>query len=452
MTQWGQIRIAYTGATGALALFVACLACPPPLDAQFLTDLDPTFREARAAVINGLANNVGTLPSPSGGALTFRLDPTVGVFTRDSDTLGPIFTDRYQTTGKGRLTITGAYTKHTFDEIDGLDVRNDGILVLLSAPGRLNLLEIKEEANVDVGSIGALFGVTDTIDVGLTIPILKVKLKEKAKRIQFIDCVDPQRQLGCDPASFTETDEPLITNSSESTGIGDIALRGKWNFWQTSGTTGRMGSAFVLDVSLPTGDTGDKNQLRNPQLIIGPSGAPADSQFTFGDPPLGTGIVRVKPRLVFSGETNPGLGLAIGAHTFVGGELGTTEGITNDLVYGFGLDVAPQVPFLSTIQLTLVADFLGRHAFDVKRKRVDLLSNTAPQVGESFDDFLRRIPTADADTFTGSFGFKATPLAGLGSNLLAQVVVFVNFLVPLNDTGFRDGLTPTVGLEWNYAF
>jgi hypothetical protein len=448
MAQWGRIRIAYTGASGALALFVVCLACPPRLNAQ----LDPTFREARAAVINGLANNIGTLPSPSGGALTFRLDPTVGVFTRDSDTLGPIFTDRYQTTGKSRLTITGAYTRHTFDDIDGLDVRDDGIQVLFALGGRSNGLLIKEEADVDVWSLGALFGVTDTIDVGLTIPILKVKLKERATRTSTLDCVDPQRGLGCDPDSFTVRNDPLLTQSSESTGIGDIAIRGKYNFWQTSGTTGRMGTAFVLEVSLPTGDTGDKDKLRNPQLVIGPSGTPADSFFTFGDPPLGTGIVRVKPRVVFSGETNPGLGLAIGAHTFVGGELGTTEGITNDLVYGFGLDVAPQVPFLSTIQLTLVADFLGRHSFGVKRKRVDLLSETPLFFGESFDEFLQRIPTADADTFTGSFGLKATPLAGLGSNLLAQLVVFVNFLVPLNDTGFRDGLTPTVGLEWNYAF
>jgi hypothetical protein len=28
----------------------------------------------------------------------------------------------------------------------------------------------------------------------------------------------------------------------------------------------------------------------------------------------------------------------------------------------------------------------------------------------------------------------------------------VNFLIPFNDTGYRDNLTPTVGIEWNYRF
>jgi hypothetical protein len=30
------------------------------------------------------------------------------------------------------------------------------------------------------------------------------------------------------------------------------------------------------------------------------------------------------------------------------------------------------------------------------------------------------------------------------------LVVFLNFLVPLNDTGLRDDIQPTIGVEWSF--
>jgi Putative MetA-pathway of phenol degradation len=446
----GRIGVGYAASGAMLGLTLLLLAAPPPATGQLF--IDPTFTEARKALIGGLANNVGTLPSPSGGSLTFQLDPTLGVFTRDSDTLGPIFTDRYQTTGRNRLTVTASYTRHTFDEVDGLDVRKDGIDVLIVGVGRLNQVNVREEADADVWSLGAIYGITDNLDIGLTIPIVRVKLKESATRTAFIDCVNPVLRLGCDPNSVQIRNDPLLTSQSESTGIGDIALRGKYNFWSGAVGGGRLGSAALLEVKMPTGDTGDRRALRNPGIRVGPSGTPADTRFTLGDPPLGTGIFRVKPELIVSGEWNPGGVIAIGPHVNVGAELGTTEGITNDLVYAVGVDLAPQLAFLRVIQLTLVADLLGRHAFNVDRKRLDVLSNTTIPRGQTFEQFLASVPNADADTLTGSFGLKATPLGWIEGSPLASLVLFVNFLIPFNDTGYRDNLTPTVGIEWNYRF
>ncbi len=76
---------------------------------------------------------------------------------------------------------------------------------------------------------------------------------------------------------------------------------------------------------------------------------------------------------------------------------------------------------------TLSADLLGRHAFDVERRR---LTRSGPN------------GTPDADTLAASFGIKVNPVGTL--------LVFLNFLVPLNDTGIRDDVTPTFGVEWTW--
>src|SRR5262245_55171883 len=50
-----------------------------------------TLTAVRQAIFGGLRNQVGTLPIPSGGAFTYDFDPALGIFTRTTDTLGPIF-------------------------------------------------------------------------------------------------------------------------------------------------------------------------------------------------------------------------------------------------------------------------------------------------------------------------------------------------------------------------
>ena len=121
----------------------------------------------------------------------------------------------------------------------------------------------------------------------------------------------------------------------------------------------------------------------------------------------------------------------VAPHVTVGAELGTTQGITNDLIYEVGVDYT----FLGRV--TVSADILGRHAFSVDRRRV------TPR-GLLDDDFAK---TANPDIFTGSFGIKVNPPL---PRPLDTILVFVNFLVPINQTGLRDDLTPTIGVEWSF--
>ncbi len=79
--------------------------------------------ELRKALFSGLANQVGSLPNPSSGGFTYSLNPALGVFTRTTESFGPIFAERVETTGRGTITINASYNRHTFDEVDGVSPR-----------------------------------------------------------------------------------------------------------------------------------------------------------------------------------------------------------------------------------------------------------------------------------------------------------------------------------------
>ncbi len=383
----------------------------------------------QSAISSSIANTLSFLPAPSGGAFTYQLDPSLGVFDRTTESLGPIFSDRAETTGRGKFTFTASYSRLTFDSVDGVDARNGDLTAVAFAGCNvissrfsqtpvatpfLDIFSVRDEIDADVGVLTFLYGVTDTIDVGITVPILSVSVKERVTRRGRVLCRPGTQVINAANCDFVDTNtQDLGVSSAESTGIGDISLRGKYNFWRVPDLAGgRFGMAAILDVKLPTGDEGSKQNHQT--RLAGSNVTVTDVRYEVNDPPLGLGIVRVKPQLVASGSW-----FGFSPHVNVGVELGTTEGVTNDLVYAVGVD------YTLFGRVTLVADLLGRHAFSQDRLRL-------PLSGEK----------ADPDTLTGSFGLKANPFGTL--------IVFLNFLVPLNDTGLRDDIQPTIGVEWSF--
>ncbi len=415
----GVIRAGRTLLT-LFVLVLGCTAAAPRVAAQQLFTLsDQSFEAVRKAIFGGLANQVGTLPNPTGGGFVFQFDPALGVFVRATDSFGPVFANRAETTGRGKLTLTTSYSRHTFDDVDGVNMRNGDLTALFGigaqltpniSVARIGLLSIREDVSADVFTIGALYGVTDRIDAGLTLPILKVRVKERVRLEEICNAVIVGDQIRC--FSFEPGGGAEDTNKAENTGVGDLVLRGKYNFWRNPDMMGgRAGLSFALDVKLPTGDRGERTKFENPTAT-----AVTQGRFQIGDPPLGTGIVRVRPQLVASGSW-----FSFAPHVNVGAELGTTEGITNDFVYEVGAD------YTLFGRVTLSADVLGRHAFDVNRRRL---------TRNGVDG------TAGSETVAGSFGIKVNPFGTL--------LVFLNFLIPFNDTGIRDDVTPTFGIEWTW--
>src|SRR5262245_50791526 len=113
---------------------------PTVAEAQSVDPNDTNLVALRQALFSGLANQIGTLPTPTGGGFTYVFDPTMDLFRRKTDGFGPIFAERAETTGRGTFTLTASFTRHTFDDVDGINLRNGEIKVLVAGPGpRLNL-------------------------------------------------------------------------------------------------------------------------------------------------------------------------------------------------------------------------------------------------------------------------------------------------------------------------
>jgi hypothetical protein len=380
---------------------------------------DPTFQQTRTAIFDNIANQIGTLPSPTGGGFTYQFDPTLGVFTRTTESFGPVFTERTETTGRGKITLNTSYTRHNWNKLDDLRLKSGTLGQILPCGTRLNVFSFTETIVGDVFTVSGLYGVTDRIDVGITIPILRVRVQEDPVRVGFRDCV------GDVCGDFVPTGDASIPQDAESAGIGDLVIRAKYAAWQGTLWGGRVGAGASLDLRLPTGDKGDRQAFTTPQVQFTDPGSTrvSDSFFPLGDPPTGTGIVRVKPLLIASGTWG-----LFSARVNLGAELGETEGITNDLIYAVGFDLA-----MGGVA-TFAVDLIGRHSFGVDRDRF------------CADDFgvclpLDDPPKAKADQLTVAVGLKANPVGTL--------LVFANVLIPINEVGLRS-VSPTVGLEWSF--
>jgi hypothetical protein len=391
----------------------------------------------RQAIFGGLRNQIGTLPIPAGGAFTYEFDPALGVFSRTTDTLGPIFADRSQTIGRGKFTLTTNLTYHSYDELDDVPLDTgqlQSITTITNDIGtRFSLLSLQEQVTAEVYTLGVVYGVTDRIDVGLTLPIVRVRVSERVTRVGFQDCLNDLTVCG----AFVPQVPPisLQPNSAENAGIGDLDARVKWNFLQLMDVMGgRLGVAVSLNVKMPTGDSGDQRKFEGGRLVS-PTGLVADSTFELGDPPIGTGIFRVKPQIIASGSW-----FGFEPHVNVGFELGETTGVTNDFVYAVGLGYSP------TPALTFVGGVIGRYALDTSRPKV--LGTIGPAgVQQQIDDLRSGVPTrapetADAHIANGTIGMKA--------NVFDTVVVVLNVLFPANGGNLRDDLTPTIGIEWTF--
>jgi hypothetical protein len=344
---------------------------------------------------NALQGQLGTfpLPSPASG-FTYQLDPALGIFTRSTESFGPIFADRAETIGRGRFSLGVTYQRFTFDEIDGKNLHNGELQVFFrheptgANAGRPPFFfesdvisaRIFADITTDLFVFTASYGLLDNLDLGIAIPIVRTEIKVKG--VASINRIGTADQPGIH--RFLDGSDTLTVRASdESTGIGDIVLRGKYNFWKG----GPVGLAAGLDLRLPSGDA---DELR------------------------GLDTVRVSPFLVASTRV-----LGIAPHVNVGFDFGDTSKIDNEFFYKVGFDWAIVKP------VTFAFDVLGRYIID----------NNRPKAGRA----LGSTETSDSNIVNAAIGVKVNPWK--------NVLLLFNVLVALNDTGLRDDITPLVGIE-----
>jgi len=369
-------------------------------------------------VTDALGTSIGGIPigSTSGGE-AFRFEAGVPVLT--STSAGPIFAERAQTLGQGRVLAGISRTGFRFATLRGVDMGDINLVFThqnVNFPGcsaqfggdcalygipRLENdamdFHLSMDLDVRVTSMYVTYGVTNRFDFGLVVPIVQAEFRGES---------DAQiRPFGGDSAfhffSGTPTN-PVLTAHRQSlgsaSGLGDVALRLKLNMRETPDAS----FAVLLDGRFPTGSRED---------LLGAG------KFA------GRALIILNSKL---GDFSPHLNAGYLHHA------GNQQ---NDAVLGtVGFDHKMADAF------TLAADLVTElQVGDSKLVLPGIVTYDAP-----FRRTLNptNIPAMRDDIVNGSFGFKIAPARA--------TTIVLNTLFPLNRGGLRPNLVYTAGLEYTF--
>src|SRR5215208_6334937 len=247
------------------------------------------------AIVEGfnsqMATQFSTFPlGSSSGGITYVFDEAVGTFRRSSSSFGPLFAERALTIGRGKLNAGLNYQHTSYDTFEGQNLGDGSIKFYLrhqdccgfldpstltgfrqvpdgtrlDPPFESDLIEaaLSLKATTNTTALFANYGVTDRWDVGVAVPIVRVNLDASvtARILRFATnpppeamLTDQQRKDSLDVHTF-EIGNPSATqtlaHSGHSTGLGDIAIRTKYQVLRGAGG----GLAAAVDLRLPTGD------------------------------------------------------------------------------------------------------------------------------------------------------------------------------------------------------
>jgi hypothetical protein len=382
----------------------------------------PSASASNASVISfitdAISGSVANLPigSTSGGE-TFRFVAGLPVLT--STSAGPIFAERAQTLGRGRILAGMSRSGFRFSTLRGVDMRDINLTFThqnVDFPGcsatfgddcakmgvpvlENDIINFRLSIDLDVRVTSAYltYGLTDRFDVGVVIPVVQTQFRgeSEASIVPF---------GGTTAAHFFAgtTTDPVLTASRQTEGsawgLGDVALRMKANIRETPTT----GFALLLDARFPTGSSKD-------ELGSGAFAGRGLAVFTshYGD---------------FSPHANVGYVFRAGVRQ-------------NDAVLGtVGFD------HRMAERVTLAADLVSE--LQVGNSKLHL-----PEPVHYDAPFVRTVRVTDIpdtrdDIVNGSFGFKLVPAK--------NVTGVLNALFPLNRGGLRADLIYTAGIEYTF--
>jgi hypothetical protein len=365
-----------------------------------------------------ISQNVANLPvSATSGGSTFRFEG--GVPVRTSVSPGPVFAERGQTLGRGRVFVGANVNRMHFETLRGVgldDIRMvfthqnvdspqcDSIAGTDCAPYGVPTLEndvidlrLALDLDMTITSLFLSFGLLDRVDIGVALPIVSTSLRgtSNAQVIPF---------GGTTAAHFfggTPDDPQLATSrfvDGSATGIGDVAARIKINITQTERTT----FALLGDARFPTGSADDLH---------------------------GSGHLAARGLGILSARFG-----AFSPHTNIGYLVRSGDLENNAVLATVGFDhvMAPWA--------TLAVDLVSELQVGASKLRLP------PTV--TYDVPFRRtveptnIPAERDDQINASFGFEFTTGAG--------ITLVANTLWPLNRGGLRPNVLWTAGLEYNF--
>ena len=384
----------------------------------------------------------------SSGGFSYAFDPNLGTLRRASSSFGPLFAERAATLGRGRMSAGFNYQHASYNKFEGSSLDDGTIKFYLrhqeccstgpgpAVPPFFGVIEepngtllnpffegdvieaaLSLKVSTDVVSVFGNYGLTDRWDIGLAVPIVRVKMDASvlATIQRLATSTNPNIH------SFVagqNVPQQSFASSGSATGIGDVELRTKYRLIDFRAG----GLAAAADVRFPTGNEDD---------LLG-------------------GSSQVKLFLVESGGTD-----RITQHLNVGytvsksgdsglstAQLGASPSFPDEFNYAAGVEIVLEP------RVTVIGDIVGRTLRNAGR--LDLVSKTfqyqppgspAPPVASvQFDEFEPR--DGNLNLLYGTAGVKVNPWGNL---LISASVLF-----PLTDAGLKNRLTTIIGMD--YAF
>jgi len=373
-------------------------------------------------LISFLANAVGTnvtgIPvSATSGGTTFRFE--TGAPVRTSLSPGPVFAERAQTLGRGRVFVGANINRLHFSTLRGVgldDIRLNFVHENVDTPAcdsiegrdcapygipRLenDVIELQLALDLDmtVTSFFVSFGLLDRVDIGVALPIVSTSLvgTSNAQIISFADSL-AAHFFGGTPANPVLTTSRSVAGSA--TGIGDVAVRAKINVMQSE----RTGFAILGDARFPTGSAADL---------------------------LGSGHFSARGLGILSARFGP-----FSPHANIGFLLRNSDSLNNAVLATVGFDhvMAPWA--------TMAADLVSE--LQVGESKVLLPGPVTYDVPFRRTVQPTNIPNRRDDIINASFGFKF--LTGSG------ITIVTNTMWPVNRGGLRPTVLWTAGLDYNF--
>jgi hypothetical protein len=409
------------------------------------------------------------LSSPASGVIV-RKDPATGAELPVSSTLGPIFTERAETIGKGKFYVGVSNQNLHFTKFNGTSLNSLSILypggdpskVVLGSP--LSTVPATFGLGMDVRlsqNIAFLtYGFTDRFDVSLGLPVIHSAVSARF----YNGTIYAGNGFGTNgstcwcvntftPGFPTLTQSQFGQDARGKTGFGDVLLRLK-------GTVIRKSNAVVAiggDLRFPTGD---------------------EQNF------LGVGTTTVKPFAAVSFYTKPvhnnivfsphfDVGWQFSGKSTLGGELqgtplsqSTSSGTVNYIGTPF-VSTKDYLPDVFTWAVgaelalgrhnTVIADILGNQVgwiHGIPNATTQTISNLLLPTGPNGDSSAIAVPnkgSAAGLVSAGrvSFGQYNVSL-GYKARIAGNLVANVNVLVRLDDNGLVARTTPMFGLGYSF--
>ncbi|MGH8584912.1 MAG: transporter [Gammaproteobacteria bacterium] len=355
--------------------------------------------------------------------LSYRYNPDLQAFERSSGSLGPVYVERPQTLGRGKLDIGIAYLYINFDELDGNDL--DGLAFRglehndCCRPGNpppssgdptfetdtADLFFDQFDIESHVVSLFATYGITDDWDVNILLPIIHTSLEVDARAV-----LNDESGLGTHsfedvgPDGVRVTEEPRSIDDSK-TGVGDLQLRTKYHLFSRDG----FNLASGLNLRLPTGDEDDFQGLGDTTLTPFFSVSQEYGRFDF--------------------------------HLAAGVEINADDTERSRARYAAGVTAGIIEP------LAFLVDVIGHSNVTDHELSVTVPTFVnAPGTSEATPSTLPGTKTETGELRTDvvdlALGFKAA--------FPHSLVGFAGVFVPLNDDGLRADVIPTANIEVSF--